>query len=152
MSNALDDLIQEMRDTANAIAETPPTHAASRAEIAELMAEYADRLDALPGLVKPLVWEDHPKDAPVISQAFVQGGGYFICDDTDDFTGAYLEFVSCDNVKWWQHVRSTSVELQGGFHDEDVTPLKAVAQAHYTAQIMAAFGIDTAAMREGKDA
>lgn len=47
MSNALDDLIQEMRDTANAIAETPPTHAASRAEIAELMAEYADRLDAV---------------------------------------------------------------------------------------------------------
>ncbi|MBM61927.1 MAG: hypothetical protein CL484_03125 [Acidobacteria bacterium] len=97
---------------------------------------------ALPGLVKPLEWEDHPKaDGPVLSQAFVQGGGYFICDDTDDFTGAYLSFVSCDNVKWWQHVRSTSVELEGRFYSEDILPLKAAAQAHHVAQIMSAFNI-----------
>lgn len=106
-------------------------------------AEEYVKVAALPGLVKPLQWEDHPKaDGPVLSQAFVQGGGYFICDDTDDFTGAYLEFVSCDDVRWWQHVRSTSVELQGRFHEEDITPLKAAAQAHHVAQIMAAFGID----------
>ena len=116
--------------------------------------QTADAIIAkLPGLVKPLEWEDHPKaDGPVLSQAFVQGGGYFICDDTDDFTGAYLSFVSCDNVKWWQHVRSTSVELQGRFHEEDITPLKAAAQAHHVAQIMAAFGIEAGAMKEGKDA
>jgi len=147
MSNALDDLRQTLADVICS------DRAVDNWQATPSDYDLADAIiAALPGLVKPLEWEDHPKDAPVISQAFVQGGGYFICDDTDDFTGAYLEFVSCDNVKWWQHVRSTSVELQGGFHDEDVTPLKAAAQAHHVAQIMAAFGIDAAAMKEGKDA
>lgn len=109
-------------------------------------------LAALPELVKPLQWEDHPEsDGPVLSQAFVQGGGYFICDDTDDFTGKYLDFVSCDKVRWWQHVRSTSIELRGNFHDDDLAPLKAAADAHHIAQIMQAFGVDALIAMEGAE-
>jgi len=97
---------------------------------------------ALPGMVMPLEWEDHPLNGePVLSRALVKGGGYFICDDTDDFTGAYLDFVSCDDVRWWQHVRSTSQQLVGNHRDDDIEPLKAAAQAHYAGQVVEAFGV-----------
>jgi len=97
---------------------------------------------ALPDMVVPLQWEDHPLNGePVLSRAKVAGGAYFICDDTDDFTGYYLVYVSCDDVRWWQSVRSTSVELQSHFHDDDIAPLKAAAQSHHVAQVLSAFGI-----------
>lgn len=99
---------------------------------------------ALPDMVEPLGWEDHPLNGePVLSRALVQGGGYFICEDNDDFTGAYLDFVSCDNVRWWQHVRSTSTNLMENWRDDDIAPLKAVAEAHHRAAIMAALGVNT---------
>ena len=97
---------------------------------------------ALPDMVQPLVWEDHPFNGePVMSMAKVNGGAYFICDDTDDFSGNYLQFISCDDVRWWQSVRSTCLTIQERFHDDDIAPLRAAAQAHYVAQIMAAIGL-----------
>jgi len=98
---------------------------------------------ALPGLVKPLEWEDHPKaDGPVLSQAFVQGGGYFICDDTDDFTGLYCEFISCRNATWYGSVTASTDVVFAHYQADDPAPLKAAAQHHHVAQIMAAFGVD----------
>jgi hypothetical protein len=109
--------------------------------------ETADAiLAALPAMIEAgipdLVWTDHPFNGePVLSMAKVNGGAYFICDDTDDFSGDYLQFVSCDDVRWWQNVRSTCLTIQERFHDDDIAPLKAAANAHHCAQIMAAIGL-----------
>ena len=89
--------------------------------------------------VKPLVWEDYPADdGPVISKAVTLYGTYFIVDDTDDFSGLYLELVSHDDARWWQHVRSTCEILMEKIHDDDLLPIKAAAQADYEARILAA--------------
>jgi len=89
--------------------------------------------------VKPLEWEDHPLNgAPVLSQAITQIGTYFICDDTDDFSGFYLELVTHDNAQWWQHVRAITEHLIGNHHDDDLTPLKAAAHADYERRILSA--------------
>jgi len=99
---------------------------------------------ALPDMVDPMVWDDHPFNGePVLSMAKVNGGAYFICDDTDDFSGNYLQFISCDDVRWWQNVRSTCLTIKDRVHDDDIAPLKAAAQAHHAAKIMQALGVET---------
>jgi hypothetical protein len=109
--------------------------------------EYLDNADAAIAAlepmdkprVKPLVWEDHPADDDaVISKAVALHGTYFIVDDTDDFTGLYLQLISHDNAKWWQSVRSTCETLAENIHDDDLGPIKAAAQADYEARILAA--------------
>lgn len=87
--------------------------------------------------VKPLEWEDHPVvDGPVMARAIALHGTYFIVDDTDDFTGLYLELISHDDARWWQNVRSTCNTIIEGYHEDDLTPLKAAAQADYEARIL----------------
>jgi len=89
--------------------------------------------------VKPLVWEDYPADdGPVMSKAVTLYGTYFIVYDTDDFSGLYLELISHDDARWWQHVRSTCETLMENIHDDDLAPIKAAAQADYEARILAA--------------
>jgi len=89
--------------------------------------------------VKPLRWEDHPADdGPVMSKAEALHGTYFIVDDTDDFSGLYVQLISHDKAQWWQHVRSTCETLVENVHSDDLGPLKAAAQADYEARILAA--------------
>lgn len=89
--------------------------------------------------VKPLEWEDYPADdGSVMSKAVALHGTYFIVDDTDDFSGLYLQLISHDNAQWWQHVRSTCDTLLEGIHDDDLEPIKAAAQADYESRILAA--------------
>lgn len=88
--------------------------------------------------VKALVWEDHPAcDGPVIARAVTLLGTYFIVDDTDDFSGLYLDLISHDDARWWQSVRSTATHIEEHWHG-DVQPLKDKAQAHHDATILAA--------------
>ena len=88
--------------------------------------------------VKPLRWEDHPADdGPVMSKAEALHGTYFIVDDTDDFSGLYVQLISHDKAQWWQHVRSTCETLVENVHSDDLGPLKAAAQADYEARILA---------------
>jgi uncharacterized small protein (DUF1192 family) len=99
--------------------------------------------------VKPLEWEDHPINGePVYSMATTALGTYFIIDDTDDFSGLYLDLISHDNAKWWQHVRPTATHIEENWHG-DIQPLKDKAQAHYTAQIMAP--LDLSALKPAAD-
>lgn len=105
--------------------------------------------------VKPLEWEDYPADdGPVMSKSIALHGTYFIVDDTDDFSGLYLQLISHDNAKWWQHVRSTCDTLLEGIHTDDLGPIKAAAQADYEARILAALEpvtVQEARIREAAD-
>lgn len=89
--------------------------------------------------VKPLEWEDHPLNGePVLSRAITKIGTYFICDDVDDFSGAYLTLVTHDNARWWQHVRAVTEHLIENHHDDNIAPLKIAAQADYERRILSA--------------
>jgi len=89
--------------------------------------------------VKPLVWKEHPSDnRPALSKAVTSFGTYFIVDDMDDFSGVYLQFVSHDRAKWWQHVRSTCETIMENYHEDDLAPVKAAAQADYERRILSA--------------
>ena len=129
MSNALDDLIQTLMRIINLEVLSTRNkdgwgvHNAADAIIA-----------ALPGMVKPLEW--------VKAQINYHR--------SDPLNGAIRYTVR------------ESINQPGAWHwylngTRDSTPFpsleaaKAAAQAHYTAQIMAAFGIDAAAMKEGKE-
>lgn len=83
---------------------------------------------ALPGLVKPLEWEDVGLGRHI--------AGNYSTKDRMDYWGVYRNFVA----------------IEDGYQQPTLEAAKAAAQVHYTAQIMAAFGIDAAAMKEGKDA
>ncbi|MEX3315725.1 hypothetical protein [Sulfitobacter sp. PS-8MA] len=78
---------------------------------------------ALPGLVKPLVWVRHPIGWNC--------EGFMI--DARNFNAIYM-------------MRG----MHGKPRFDTVEAAKAAAQAHHVAQIMAAFGIDAGAMKEGK--
>lgn len=89
--------------------------------------------------VKPLEWEDHPLNGePVLSSAETQLGTYFICDDVDDFSGAYLDFVTHKDAKWWESVSAKSEQIACHHHDDNIEPLKAAAQADYERRILSA--------------
>lgn len=108
---------------------------------------------ALPDMVQPLQWDDYPINGePVVSRALIQGGGYFICDDTDDFTGMYCEFISCRDATWYGSVSASTVVICDHQHIDEPSQIKAAADAHHRARIMAALGVDAVAMKEGKDA
>lgn len=97
---------------------------------------------ALPDMMVPVVWDDYPFNGePVISMAVTALGTYFICDDTDDFTGLYCEFISCKDATWYGTVRAATTVICDHVHTDDHTPIQAAAQAHHVAQTMAAFGI-----------
>lgn len=88
--------------------------------------------------VRDLEWEDFPScNDPVLSKSVTPLGTYFICDDTDDFSGLYLQLIAHDNAKWWQHVRSTCDTIAEHIHG-DIEPIKATAQADYERRILAA--------------
>lgn len=87
--------------------------------------------------VKPLEWEDD-NDEEVWTKAVTQIGTYFICEDTDDFTGLYVNLISHDRAKWWQHVRSTCEVIMDHYHGDDVSMLKAAAQADYERRLLSA--------------
>ncbi len=101
--------------------------------------EAAAMLRAMKGrAVKPLEWQDHPAcDGPVLAKAVTLLGTYFIVDDTDDFSGLYLDLISHDDARWWQSVRATSTHIEEGWRG-DVESLKNKAQADYDARILAA--------------
>ena len=83
-------------------------------------------------------WEDYPADdGPVISKAITPFGTYFIVDDTDDLSGWYLELISHDNAKWWQHVRSTATHFELGYQMDDMAPLKSAAQDDFEKRVLA---------------
>ncbi|MBO9430570.1 hypothetical protein [Sulfitobacter sp. R18_1] len=84
---------------------------------------------ALPGLVKLLEWE----------KSWAWG--------LDLWTSEGFEISHSKDQGWWVKGGGTTA-----FSPQSLEAAKAAAQAHYTAQIMAAFGIDAAAMKEGKDA
>lgn len=103
------------------------------------MTDHSAALEAAGIKVKALDWSDRPDNDPIVlSRADSLLGTYFICDDTDDFTGLYLELISHDNAKWWQHVRSTSETIRENYHGDDLAPLKATAQADYERRILSA--------------
>ncbi|MFG6573169.1 hypothetical protein ACGYLO_16370 [Sulfitobacter sp. 1A13353] len=82
-------------------------------------------ITALPGLVKPLEWE--------VDRNRIRSGNY-----------AIFEFVS------GFYLEADGEGVANPFPSLKVA--KDVAQAHHTAQIMAALGIDAGEMQEGKDA
>lgn len=99
--------------------------------------EWNTRAQLIPA-VKPLVWEDYPADdGPVMSKSVALHGTYFIVDDTDDFSGLYVQLISHDKAQWWQHVRSTCETLVENVHSVDLGPLKAAAQADHDARLRA---------------
>lgn len=82
---------------------------------------------ALPGLVKPLEWRDCAE--------------YSTCLTDSDYS-----------IKYWAKEKLWVDRYTTMRRNDTLEAAKAAAQAHYVAQIMAAFGIDAGAMREGKDA
>lgn len=86
--------------------------------------------------VRTLAWEDQPKvEGPVVSMAVCQIGTYFICDDTDDFTGLFCELVAHKNATWFGSVDCSTVEICSHQHTDDHSPLQAAAQADYERRI-----------------
>lgn len=96
----------------------------------------------LPDMVVPLVWVDHPFNGePVISMAKSPFGTYFICDDTDDFTGLYCKFISHKDATWYGTVTASTVLICDHWHGDDHAPLQHQADTHHVATILAAFGV-----------
>ncbi|WP_386681933.1 hypothetical protein [Loktanella sp. R86503] len=91
--------------------------------------------------IKPLEWTYEP-DAPDGRRADTIGGTYFIIDDTDDFTGYYLEFVTHNNAEWWGNVKVAREHLADQHYDDDLAPLEAIADAHNVARIMTALATE----------
>ena len=116
---------------------------------AKMLRELATELDALkaqPVKVKALVWKDYPLNGePVISMSVTEVGTYFICDDTDDFTGLYLEFVGHKDATWYGTVKADCIELSAHNHIDDYSPLQAAAQVDYEQRILSAITTKTEA-------
>lgn len=86
---------------------------------------WASAVAALPGLVKPLEWHTYSYGESAISKC----GVFRITKNWDDGWTIKSPRLWCPTLE----------------------AAKAVAQAHHVAQVMAAFGIDAEAMKEGKD-
>ncbi|MFG6599344.1 MULTISPECIES: hypothetical protein [unclassified Sulfitobacter] len=99
-------------------------------EVMDAQATADAIIAALPGRVLPLVWERHPRG--FMASAEGVGVSYIFT-----LTGSRYE---CIKGIWGSPRYETSDEA------------KAAAQKDYVHRIMAAFGIDAAAMKEGKDA
>lgn len=100
---------------------------------------------AMAGVVKvrDLVWDDYPFNGePVISMAVTQIGTYFICDDVDDFTGLYLEFISHKDATWFGTVSADRSEISHNRCIDDHSPMQAAAQADYERRILSAIQSD----------
>lgn len=87
--------------------------------------------DAIMALLKPadLVWEFDPVRDYEMNKAITPIGTYFICNDRDDFTGIYVELVSCKNAEWYGSVTAHRVEVASCL--DTPNEAKAAAQAHY---------------------
>ena len=84
-------------------------------------------------------WKNHKDDDALVQcRADTILGTYFICDDTDDFTGLYLELVSHDKAKWWGSVEPTSETIIEHYPGDDLAPLKIAAQDDYDRRIRSA--------------
>jgi Lar family restriction alleviation protein len=103
--------------------------------------------------VRPLVWEDYPINGePVLSMAVTPSGTYFICDDTDDFTGLYCEFISCKGATWYGTVNPFTAVICDHQHVDDLATLKAAANEHNRARILAAIEPAPVSVREAAQA
>jgi hypothetical protein len=102
-------------------------------------------LAALPDMIAPLVWEESTskKHSGCIEYAETRAGTYFICYDSDDFTGFYCDFVYLGNCTWFGSGGANSREIASHHHDDDLTGLKTAANTHHRAAIMAAFTGET---------
>ena len=86
--------------------------------------------------VKPLEWDRHG-EGPVVWKAITALGTYFICDDTDDFTGLYLELVTHQNAQWWGKCDVLVVPIADHLNHPDEAELQAAAQADYESRTLA---------------
>ena len=92
--------------------------------------------DAMIDAVPNLVW-DIETNCEYIKKATTSFGTYFICDDRDDFTGLYMDFVTHKNAQWFSHVTAHSIELASGVHEDTTDTLEAAANKHHRAQVRA---------------
>lgn len=100
-------------------------------------------IDALPGMVAPLVWHQSTSEIHhgCIEYAMTETGTYFICDDNDDFTGLYCDFVTIRDAQWFGSARGKSIEIISGVHEDETITLRTAANAHHRARIMSAFTV-----------
>ncbi len=97
-------------------------------------------------MVEPLEWEEHPENGdPVMAKAVTKFGTYFICDDTDDFSGLYCEFITHQDATWFGTVRAKTELLFQYEHEDDHTNLYHIPNAHNRATSLKALG-----MKEGE--
>ena len=68
--------------------------------------------------IKQLEWEMFPKDPNVLAKAECIYGTYYICDDTDDFTGMYCNLVTLRDTKWWSFCKPESFEIFSCSHHD----------------------------------
>ena len=104
--------------------------------------ECVERLKAradLPPKVKALEWEDstYSKHEGCREYAETPYGTYFICYDSDDFSGFYCDFVSAKDLTWFGSGSAQSQEIISHHHDDDFTFIKAAVQAHHEAIALA---------------
>lgn len=131
MSNALDDLRQSLADV------ICRDRAVDNWQAMPSDYDLADAIiAALPGLVLPLEWD---------------GPNCGIWDAGKRFHGDCAAYkIIWDLGRKETYITYFGNQRLGVFNTLEAA--KDAAQAHHVAQIMAVFGIDTAAMKEGKDA
>jgi len=86
--------------------------------------------DALMDAVPDLVWELE-RGCEYVEKAVTQFGTFFIVDDTDDFTGYFVDLVTHKDAKWFGSVTATSIEVVSCVKDDSIKPLKAIANAYH---------------------
>ena len=132
MGDALPNTIKAW--TWNSRTDSGQWHANGQGDVTEYI-----RADLAKPRVKPLVWErsTHKKHDGSVEYAETSLGTYFICYDSDDFTGFYCDFVYLGNSTWFGTGGANTREIESHYHDDDLTELKAAAQADYEARILA---------------
>lgn len=117
------------------------------AEDEDVTFDMADAiLNALPDIITDMVpdleWEEYPENGvPVMAKSTTKFGTYFICDDTDDFSGLYCEFVTHQDATWFGAVRAKTELIFQFEHEDDHTKLYHIPNAHNRATILKALGM-----------
>lgn len=81
--------------------------------------------------MKNLEFEYVQQDENFVKRADTPFGSYFIIDDTDDFTGWYLDFVSFKELTWFGSGKITSQNLMEHVHEDGTEKLEKAAQTHF---------------------